>query len=223
MREPGIGAGSRDEMLARIRAALGDVPSAAADFPEIDRKYRSTRTERQEQLVDLFARRVSEYKARVTMAVAATIHQAIREAAGRHHVVRVVAPLDLPGEWLGDWTGVVRDGSGAPLSTPELAQFDAAITGCAAAIAETGTIVLNGGQAQGRRAISLLPDVHICVVFADQICGTVPEAVARVRTSVVEERKPVTFISGPSATSDIELSRVEGVHGPRVLEVIVVS
>jgi L-lactate dehydrogenase complex protein LldG len=223
MTVPEIGGRSRDAILARIRAALGDVPAGDADSPEINRRYRSTSTERQEQLVDRFARRVSEYKARVTMAAASTIHQAIREAAGRHQVARVVAPLDLPPEWLGDWAGVVRDGPGTLLSTAELAQFDAAITGCAAAIAETGTIVLNGDHAQGRRAISLLPDVHICVVFADQICGTVPEAIQRLRERVVEDRKPVTFISGPSATSDIELNRVEGVHGPRVLEVIVVS
>jgi L-lactate dehydrogenase complex protein LldG len=222
MTEPGFGRGSREEILANIRAALGDVPAGDGDILEIDRRYRSTSTDRGKQLVDLFTRRVSEYQARVTIAESTAISQAVREAAARHQVGRAVAPLDLPEEWLGDWPDVVRDGCEATLAAPELAQFDATITGCAAAIAETGTIVLNSGYAQGRRAISLLPDVHICVVFADQICGTVPEGIVRLHDGVVENRTPVTLISGPSATSDIELNRVEGVHGPRVLEVVVV-
>jgi L-lactate dehydrogenase complex protein LldG len=208
-------------MLAHIRAALRDVPDHDVGAEEIDRRYRTTSLEARGALVELFNRRVAEYKGQVTFASGGTLGNAVREAAQRHGVVRVVAPHDLPSEWLGEWGEVERDGGGKSLPASDLDRVDAAITGCAAAIAETGTIILNGGTAQGRRAISLLPNVHICVVFEDQICGTVPEALSRVRESAIEGGRPVTLISGPSATSDIELNRVEGVHGPRVLEVVV--
>ena len=105
-----------------------------------------------------------------------------------------------------------------PLAFGDLDMLDGVITGCAVAIAETGTIVLDGGAGQGRRALSLLPDLHVCVVLASQVVGTVPEALARLDPS-----RPQTWISGPSATSDIELQRVEGVHGPRVLDVVIVE
>ena len=105
-----------------------------------------------------------------------------------------------------------------PLSIDDLDQADGVLTGCAVAIADTGTIVLDGDEAQGRRALTLLPDYHLCVVRADQIAATVPEALRR-----LEPTRPLTFISGPSATSDIELNRVEGVHGPRTLEVLIVT
>ena len=107
------------------------------------------------------------------------------------------------------------------LANEALDTVDGVLTGCCAAIAETGTIVLDGGARQGRRALTLVPDLHLCVVEVDQIVGTVPEAVERLAPAA-RERRPFTFISGPSATSDIELSRVEGVHGPRRLEVFIV-
>jgi L-lactate dehydrogenase complex protein LldG len=109
------------------------------------------------------------------------------------------------------------------LTPQELDRLDGVLTGCTTAIAETGTIVLSGDPTEGRRALTLVPDLHVCVVFESQIVGSVPEAIASLDGRVETRRRPITFISGPSATSDIELSRVEGVHGPRVLVVLVVS
>ncbi|MGH2803792.1 MAG: LutC/YkgG family protein, partial [Thermoleophilaceae bacterium] len=128
-------------------------------------------------------------------------------------------PEDLPQDWRPEGAELVPDSG---LSPTELNELDGALTGCALAIAETGTIVLDGGAAQGRRALTLVPDYHLCVVPADAIVGLVPEAVERLEPAV-QEGRPLTFIAGPSATSDIELNRVEGVHGPRTLHVVVVS
>ena len=112
---------------------------------------------------------------------------------------------------------------GRGLTNDQLEQSDGVLTACALGIAQTGTLVLDRGPGQGRRAISLVPDYHLCVIFEDQVVGLVPEAVAKLRDAAAAVGRPITFISGPSATSDIELNRVEGVHGPRTLEVIVVS
>jgi L-lactate dehydrogenase complex protein LldG len=128
-------------------------------------------------------------------------------------------PSDLPEDWRPANVELTEDES---LTATDLDTLDGALTGCALAIAETGTIVLDGGDAQGRRALSLVPDYHLCIVRADSIVATVPEAVKRLEPGVKEGR-PLTFVSGPSATSDIELNRVEGVHGPRTLHVVVLT
>ena len=166
----------------------------------------------------LFTERVADYQATVlrstTTALPATIAGALAARACR----RVVVPAGVPDGWLAEATGVEAIADDPPLSKTDLDRLDGVLTGCAVAIAETGTIVLDGGSGQGRRAISLLPDYHLCVVFGDQVVGSVPEALVR-----LDPKRPLTWISGPSATSDIELQRVEGVHGPRTLDVIVVE
>jgi L-lactate dehydrogenase complex protein LldG len=158
--------------------------------------------------------------------VAAAVRRIAAEAGAR----RIGIPADLPDEWRPNVTDGDRAAGGGrlelvqddALSVRQLDQLDGALTGCAVAIAETGTFVLDGGVGQGRRALTLVPDLHICVVREDQVVGLVPEAVIQLEEAVRAGR-PLTFVSGPSATSDIELDRVEGVHGPRVLHVVLVG
>ncbi|CRK56474.1 Predicted L-lactate dehydrogenase, hypothetical protein subunit YkgG [Alloactinosynnema sp. L-07] len=195
---------ARAEILQRIRAALAQAP----DVVEVSRDYEMSLPG--VDLVELFAERVGDYRAKVVRVPADSLSAAIAaelEAAG---IRRVVTPPDLPEGWV---PSAIVDG---PLSVSELDTMHGVVTGCAVGIAETGTIVLDAGVHQGRRAITLIPDFHLCVVRVDQIVGTVPEAIAG-----LDQRRPLTWISGPSATSDIELKRVEGVHGPRTLVVLI--
>jgi L-lactate dehydrogenase complex protein LldG len=141
----------------------------------------------------------------------------VAEICAAHGARRLAVPQDLPKAWLP--AGVETTGDA---TVPALDRVDGVLTGCAAAIAETGTIVLDGGPGQGIRALTLVPDLHICIVSAELVCASVSEAFQRVQASVRQRRAPLTLISGPSATSDIELSRVEGVHGPRRLEIVIV-
>ncbi|WP_410612544.1 LutC/YkgG family protein [Amycolatopsis sp. lyj-109] len=193
---------AREEILAAVRGALRDADRTEAVVP---RGYRSAVAD-----VELFAERVVDYRATLTRCTAAELPDAIRSALAPARKVLVPHgfPVDLAG------TG----GSPPPGTTAELAGFDAVVTTAALGIATTGTIVLDHGPGQGRRALSLVPDVHVCVLRAEQIVPGVPEAVA-----ALDPARPQTWISGPSATSDIELTRVEGVHGPRSLHVIVVT
>ncbi|SDP76970.1 LutC/YkgG family protein [Lentzea jiangxiensis] len=191
-------ASAREEILQRIRDAR--VPAAEP----VVRGYRDTGPGG----VELFAERVADYRAVVH--VVTDVPEALDRLRGK----RIVVPPDVPAEWLVDGVEWLHE----PLTIEELDRSDGVLTGCAVAIADTGTIVLDGGVAQGRRALTLLPDHHLCVVRADQIAASVPEALHR-----LEPTRPLTFISGPSATSDIELNRVEGVHGPRTLEVLVIT
>ncbi len=214
-------ADARAEVMARIRAALKDVPKGERpeDVP-VARGYRRRGDAGPAELADRFSARAADYKVavyRVTEAEVAAKAAEICAARGKH---RLVVPADLPEAWRPAGLDLVAD---TGLGHADLDAFDGVMTGCALAIAETGTIVLDSGPGQGRRAITLIPDWHVCVVPAERIVGIVPEAIAALGESLRREARPITFVSGPSATSDIELNRVEGVHGPRTLEVLVVG
>lgn len=205
-------ADARSEVLGRIRAALSDRPGPVT----VPRDYDKTRD--LGDVLTLFEKQVADYRAVVRRVPESALLEEIESSLAARGARVMVAPADLPSWWrVGDvvWS---LDAPMSPLTNKALDRADGVLTGCAVAIAQTGTIVLDAGYAQGRRALTLLPDYHLCVVHADQIAATVPEALAR-----LESTRPLTFISGPSATSDIELDRVEGVHGPRNLEVLIVG
>ena len=206
-------------------------PSATPSQPDIPRDYRTKDERPRDEIVTLFAERVAEYRATVhrvgaaadKAAGSASVADTIRRIADESGARRVGIPADLPEEWRPSTAdGGLEFVTDDDLSVQELDALDGALTGCATAIAETGTFVLDGGAGQGRRALTLVPDLHICVVREDQVVGLVPEAVGELEEAVRAGR-PLTFVSGPSATSDIELDRVEGVHGPRVLHVVLVA
>lgn len=234
---------ARTEILSRIRGALGSDASAGAAAPAVvagapsgtttagggvPRDYRSAgeHAPGADAALDLLVDRLVDYKAHVhripAAEVPAVLARLITERSAAATQPRVAVPHGLDVGWLsalGD-VDVRADSHDAPLSAADLDEVDAVVTAARVAVAETGTIVLDGEPDQGRRAISLVPDVHVCVVRADQVVQTVPEAV---RLLGAEPARPLTWISGPSATSDIELDRVEGVHGPRTLHVVLVS
>jgi L-lactate dehydrogenase complex protein LldG len=196
---------ARDEILARVRRA---VAGTHATLPKVYLPAPSTL-----DVVELFAERVADYDVGVRLAEPDAVAVTVADILAAHGARRVAVPDGLPASWQPAGIEWIADDA---LSTRELDTVDGALTGCALAIAETGTIVLDHGPAQGRRALTLVPDLHVCVVAADAIVPTVPDAFARLGAG-----SPLTLVSGPSATSDIELSRVRGVHGPRRLEVVI--
>jgi L-lactate dehydrogenase complex protein LldG len=234
----------RDEILSRIRTALGDTPRPDADaaYQELPRPYlRAHHDPAGHDIVALFAERAADYRAVVERLPEATVPAAVarvlnararefessrppqtphepREPQAPHQSqqpqkARFVVPDGFPAEWLPDGIAVVRDDP--PLSAAQLDQLAGVVTGCAVAIAETGTIVLDHGPGQGRRALTLVPDFYLVIVRAGQVTADLPDAFGR-----LDPGRPQTLISGPSATSDIELTRVEGVHGPRTLHIL---
>jgi len=212
----------REAILQRIRTSLRDVPpDEQPEHVAVERNYRHSGTETREEVLERFIERVAEYKVTVHRVEESSLQQAIATACTARGVQRLVIPADLPEHWLPANIELLRDSN--TLTNEQLDASDGVLTGCALGIAQTGTIVLDDGAHQGRRAITLLPDYHLCVIYADQIVDLVPEAIVRLHNAVLHERRPITFISGPSATSDIELNRVEGVHGPRTLHVLVVN
>jgi len=215
-------ADAKETILWRIRRATLDVPEdERLEDVGVARGYRAKDEASREEIVERFAERAAEYEAAVRRVRADELPGAIEEALGRRGVKRLVIPPYLPKEWVPESVETLRDAARPRLTKEELDGSDGVLTGCALAIAQTGTIVLDSGRAQGRRALTLLPDYHLCVVQEDQIVGLVPEAFAELEEAVKSDGRAITFISGPSATSDIELDRVEGVHGPRTLEVLI--
>jgi L-lactate dehydrogenase complex protein LldG len=212
---------AREDVLGRIRSALQDVPpEETGESSPVPRDYRGHR-EHPEGDVARFGERVADYKATVEHVPPDAVAAAVAAALRRVDATRVGVPAGLPAEWAPAGDGsvtLVTDTAGEPLSVADLDALDAVVTGSTVGIAETGTIVLESGALCGRRALTLVPDVHVCVVRAEDVVDDVPAAVARLRPD-----RPLTWVSGPSATSDIELDRVEGVHGPRTLHVIVVG
>ena len=207
--------GARDVILQRIRQALGERQAAEDAVP---RKYQHMGETDHQAVVAQFIERVEDYKAAVFQATEAELPATLARVCAERGFRRLVAPADLPDAWLPAGVEILKDEPALSYETLDVA--DAVLTGCRLGIAQTGTIVLDGGAGQGRRALSLIPDVHLCVVRAGQVVDLVPEAITALQASAT---KPITFISGPSATSDIELSRVEGVHGPRTLIVLLVT
>ncbi|MER6196481.1 LUD domain-containing protein [Streptomyces sp. NPDC001586] len=224
---------SKDRILARIRRALPepDAPRRASGaepagdiadiggFADIPRDYLHVHGDRTPaESADLLAAHLSEYRAKVHRTDAGGLPALLARLLAARGARTVLVPPALPAHWLAAAdAALVRDRAE---STPyELDAVDSVVTGCALAVAETGTIVLDGGPDQGRRRITLIPDHHVCVVrVPDQLVDSVPQALAR-----LDPTRPLTWISGPSATSDIELDRVEGVHGPRTLEVVLLG
>ncbi len=207
---------ARDEVLARIRGALGEAPAA----PDVPRAYRTAgdRSRGAAELVDQLVDRLEDYKATVVRAGSddAAVGPAVAATLAALGIDRAITPPGTPREWTGDLADVVVDDGS--LTSRELDEVPAVVTGSVVAVSETGTLVLDGSPLCGRRAITLVPDVHVCVVRTGDVVQTVPEGLR-----LVDPSRPLTFVSGPSATSDIELSRVEGVHGPRTLVVVLVG
>ncbi|MER6074693.1 lactate utilization protein C [Streptomyces sp. NPDC001817] len=211
---------SRERILGRVRRALADVAPDERPYEEaVDRDYLREHGGRTTgQTVELLAENLADYRAIVHRSDAEELPYLVMRLLNERGCQEVLVPPGLPPEWMSAGDPVrIHDRA---VSTPQrLDRVDSVVTGCAVAIAETGTIVLDGSPDQGRRRISLIPDHHICVVrVPDQVVSSVPQALER-----LDPTRPLTWISGPSATSDIELDRVEGVHGPRTLEVILLS
>jgi L-lactate dehydrogenase complex protein LldG len=198
---------ARDEVLARVRDAIGR-DRAAQDVP---RDYRARSDDGIEQFID----RLHHYLAQTHQVPPGQLDEAVCTILADRGVRRIVAPAGIPDNWI-DQLEPLRDEPALDAQT--LDAVDGVITTCTVAIAQSGTIVLDGGPGMGRRILSLVPDYHLCVVRLDQLVGSLPEAIEK-----LDPTRPLTFISGPSATVDIEMVRVRGVHGPRRLEVILVT
>ena len=212
---------AREEVLARRAAAHSAAPPPDLPYEAIVREYRTTSDSSAEALTELLIDRLVDYRALVRQCSGDDLAATIANALADRSVHTVVVPSGLDSSWTAGFSGsVLTDGLLADYqrTVSELDSVDGVITNCAVAIAETGTLILDGSPGQGRRILTLIPDYHLCVVSPDQIVADVPQALARLAAT-----RPLTMISGPSATSDIELNRVEGVHGPRTLEVIIVG
>ncbi|MFI1561903.1 lactate utilization protein C [Streptomyces sp. NPDC020490] len=211
---------SRERVLGRVRRALTAAGQDETPYEQaVPRDYLREHGDRSVgQTVELLAENLADYRAVVHRCAADELAATIGRLLSAHGSRTVLVPPGLDPRWLAA-TEAERVPDRAESTAHELDRVDSVVTGCAVAVAETGTIVLDGGPEQGRRRITLVPDHHVCVVrVPDQVVGSVPQALDR-----LDPARPLTWISGPSATSDIELDRVEGVHGPRTLEVVLVT
>jgi len=213
---------TRNEILQAVRAALADGRSSGGtgtETPTVSAQP-ETSVAGDGSLIELFAERLAGVSVGVTRAAPDGVAASVRAICEHHHAARVAIPADIPDEWRPDGVELVPEDD---LSASDLDGLDGTLTGAAIAIAESATIAFDGGTAQGRRMLTLVPDLCICVVAADQITGTLPQGLERLSDSVTAAHRPLVFMSGPSATSDIEMRRVQGVHGPRLIEVVIVD
>lgn len=213
---------ARSAILGSIRSALGvpadrDDVAQHAEYESLPRTYKQTTTKTREDLLALFAHRLEEYDAGVQRVPSNEIPAVVAGLLKQRGRKRIGIPDDLPAAWL---PAGFEFQKASAFNAMQLDQLDGVLTGCTVAIAETGTIVLQNAAAQGPRKLSLVPDYHLCIVFAPQIVETVPECFARLNETT---DLPTTFFSGPSATADIEMTRIKGVHGPRFLDVLIVE
>jgi L-lactate dehydrogenase complex protein LldG len=211
---------ARTEVLRRIREAKGGVASAEAvraGWSAIERRYRRGAARSREAILELLVDRLRDYDAHVVRALHIDMRTAALRMMVEREVRRMVVPVGLAAEWLPTGFEFVVD-EGLPAT--ELDTVDGVMTGATLAIAETGTVVLQNVAGQGRRAVTLVPDYHLCVVRVEDVVETVPEAMERLQETA---GLATTFVSGPSATADIEMTRIKGVHGPRFLDVILVG
>jgi len=210
----------REEVLSRIRAAKGSMASAEAvraGWSALERRYRREATRPRESVLELLEDRLRDYDARVVRVGSFEVAAGVARMLSERKAKRMVVPTGFPAEWLpGGVEFLVDDG----LPATELDKLDGVMTGATVAIAETGTVVLQNVAGQGRRAVTLVPDYHLCVVRVEDIVETVPEAIGRLQATA---SLATTFVSGPSATADIEMTRIKGVHGPRFLDVVLVG
>jgi L-lactate dehydrogenase complex protein LldG len=211
---------TRDDILGRVRAALADVPAhERPDDVAVPRDYRRSSTSSREAVLEQFVENVRDYGARVHRTSPDGVSDVLHQVCAARGIRTVATPPGFPEHWVSA-AGLSAMHDSPPMSVASLDRADAVVTTAAVGIAETGTLALVHGAGTGRRALSLVPDVHLCVLRTDQVVATVPEAMDRLAD---HRTQPITFVSGGSATSDIELVRVEGVHGPRTLEVLLVD
>lgn len=211
---------ARDEVLRRIRAAkrgTASAEAARAGWNAVERKYQRGATRSREAVLELLEDRLRDYDARVVRVSHTEVAASAARMMEERRVRRMVVPRGLPAEWLPPGVEFVVDEG---LTAAELDAMDGVMSGSTVAIAETGTVVLQSVAGQGRRAVTLVPDYHLCVVRVEDVVETVPEAFERLQATA---GLATTFVSGPSATADIEMTRIKGVHGPRFLDIILVT
>jgi L-lactate dehydrogenase complex protein LldG len=211
---------SREEILRRVRAATGGASTeeaASMAWSELPRHYKRDGVRQRERVLELFEDRLRDYDATVIRCGRGDVARSVAKMLSERGKRRLVVPSGVAPEWLPTDFEFVVDGD---FTATKLDRYEGVLTGSTVAIAETGTVVLQNVAGQGRRAVTLVPDYHLCLVRVEDVVETVPEAMDRLR---VTSRLATTFVSGPSATADIEMTRIKGVHGPRYLDVILIT